>query len=78
VEDTFRAARRGRNPEALLLFVVPLALYRSQPDRCDDPDANLAFFDKADDAASRGLRRGMTDVFALAGGVVTTIFDRAK
>jgi hypothetical protein len=49
----FAAARGGRPPEALLLFVAPSALYRSQPDRCDAPDANLgdvAFFDKADDA----------------------------
>lgn len=39
---------------------------------------NVAFFDKADDTASRGLRRDMVDVFALAGGVATTIFERAK
>ncbi len=59
-------------PEALLLFVAPSALYCSRPDRCDAPDANLgdvAFFDKADDTASRGLRRYMTDVFASVGGV---------
>ena len=29
---------------------------------------DVAFIDKADDTASRGLRRDMTDVFALAGG----------
>jgi hypothetical protein len=56
-------------------------LYRSQPDGSDAPDANLgdvAFFDKADDTASRGLRRDMTDVFASAGGVATTIFEPAR
>lgn len=37
---------------------------------------DVAFFDKADDTASRGLRIDMIDVFALAGGVAMTIFER--
>lgn len=64
-----------------MLIVAPSALYRSQPDRFDAPNANLgdvAFFDKADDTVSRGLRRDITDVFASAGGVAMTIFERAK
>jgi hypothetical protein len=38
----------------------------------------VSFFDKVDTTAGRGLRRDMTDVFASAGGVATTIFGPAR
>ena len=78
MERTPLAAARGGTPPQKLSCCSSLLQYRSQPDRCDAPDANLSdvtFFDKADDTAGRGLKRDMTDIFALAGGVATTIFE---
>ena len=39
---------------------------------------DVAFFDNADDTASRGLRTDMIDVFALAGAVATNIIKHAR
>jgi hypothetical protein len=81
-EDTFHGPAQG-TPSQTLSCCSSLLQHCIAHSRIDATllNANLgdvACFDKADDAASRNLRRDMTDVFALAGGVATTIFERAK